>query len=141
VKYAAIILWEKYRWCKRNVEYQSSYPGESSFSKNSLPHGLRDKSLTTVISDYVQYRVLFYRQDEPQLPCVPASLTNITAAEDIVFATALLDALSPSGNSSTRFTNLREITDWLRHARQEFLEHGRIPYNLYPSSERTSKPQ
>jgi hypothetical protein len=132
VKAAATTLWEKYRWCKKNVEDQSSFPSGLSFSTTSLPHGLRDKSLTPVISDHVQYRVPFSRQDEPQLPCVPAALANITAGEDIAFATALLDAVSPGGASSTRFTNLREITDWLRHARQEFPEHGRIPYNLYP---------
>jgi hypothetical protein len=84
------------------------------------------------ISLRYKYRVQFSRQDEPHIPCVPAALANITAGEDIAFATAMLNATDPGGDIDKRFTNLRESSDWLRYSSQAFPEHGRVPYNLYP---------
>jgi hypothetical protein len=117
---------------QEKIEDQPSFPGGHAFATTSLPHGLRDKSLTPLIADYVQYRVQFSRQDDPQLPCLPAALANITAGEDIAFATAMLNATDQGGDTDKRFTNLRELSDWLRDSRQAFPEHGQVPYNLYP---------
>jgi hypothetical protein len=116
---------------QENVEDQYSFPCVPFFSTTPLLHVLRDKSLTPDVLDEVQYRVPFSRQDEPQLSCVPAALANSTAGEYIIFAAALLDALSPGSASSMRFANLHEIPDFLRHARQKFPYDGRISYNLY----------
>jgi hypothetical protein len=111
---------------QKRRQKQTSFPEGFTFSTTSIPHDLREKSLTPLTADYVQYRVPFSRQDEPHLPCLPAALANITAGEDIDFATAVIDSVSPDGEFSTIFSNLRQLSAWLRHSRQEFPIHGRI---------------
>jgi hypothetical protein len=127
VRAAVTTLLEKYRWCKNAVKEQTSFREGFTFSTTSIPHDLREKSLTPLTADYVQCKVPFSRQDEPHLPCLPAALANITAGDDIDFATAVIDSVSPDGEFSTRFSNLRQLSAWLRHSRQAFQVHGRVP--------------
>jgi hypothetical protein len=63
VKASASTLWGKYRLCKKTIEEQPSFPGGHAFATTSLPHGLRDKTLTPLIADYIKCRVHFSRQD------------------------------------------------------------------------------
>jgi hypothetical protein len=121
VKMDAAMIWNGYKQCKGRIMSELKEGIRKASATVTFRHGSRGPSETTIKEGRLRVRIPYARCRDNDLSCVPASIANLLAEKDPLFAKEIV-----IGARLEIFENLRQFAGWLLTAK--CFSRKTIPY-------------